>query len=224
MHVLLITSDFYRFKSEIWELLKKGISRSQRVLTFHDSADVWLSLVWEASSGAPRALSWHHKAVSDASFILFVLLTTGSFIRLRDFSDTLTWTKFREHRMCNLQLILSLWERRDQDIGLLRPAEVEGALAQMTGWRKEETLRKKESNLVFELKEEKMLFTTIIYSQQLKTQTALYTEVQLYEIIWHSIKNCRVSIILKGFLCCIKLQYIYFIYPLNIDSRFFFQR
>lgn len=84
-----------------------------------------------------RSLCPHmtQRTVSDASFTLFVLLTTGAFMRLRDFCDTLTWTKFREHRMCNLQLILSLWERRDQTIGLLWPREVKGARTQTAGWR-----------------------------------------------------------------------------------------
>ncbi len=79
------------------------------------------------------------QAVSDASFTLFVLLTTSSFMRLRDFCDTLTWTKCREHRMCNLQLILSLWERRDQAIGLLWPREVNGATSQTAGWKETQT-------------------------------------------------------------------------------------
>ncbi len=88
----------------------------------------------EAKYRPPSCPQMTQRAVSDASFTLFVLLTTGSFMRLRDFCGTLTWTKFREHRMCNLQLILSLWETRDRAIGLLGPGEVKGAQTQTAGW------------------------------------------------------------------------------------------
>lgn len=65
--------------------------------------------------------------VSKALFTLFaVRLTNSSFMRLKDFCGTLTCTKFREHRRCSLSLILSLWERRDQAIGLLQRRQVVG--------------------------------------------------------------------------------------------------